>query len=124
MASHKLIEAGKKGARSRLHCEGLQKRDFMFLEAAAQTYTPVAFAGTNSASIFDKGGSSPVSMNSALLLIEEIMNLGIEIEIVPLDLKNPIVIASDFIEPQMRSGWKPKNDTHKVSRAAVEWQVE
>lgn len=123
MAFNKLIHAAKTGSNFSLHGDGSQKRDFTFVGDVVEANKLAAFADVNPGSVFNIGGGSPVSMNSAISLIEDIMNLKIKVEVAPLGPGNPMVTASNSTAAELSLGWKPKVDIRKGLMEQVEWQI-
>jgi len=124
MAFSKLIEAGKTGTRFSLHGDGSQIRDFTFVGDVVEANKLAGFADIDPGSVFNIGGGSPVSMNSAILMIEELMNLKIGIDRVPLGPGNPMITASDSRSAELKLGWKPKVHIRQGLEAQVVWQLD
>jgi len=122
MAFNKLIRAGKTGDSFPLHGDGSQIRDFTFVSDVVEANKLAAFSEVRPGSVFNVGGGSPVSLNNVITLLEEIMNLRIHIEAVPLGPGNPMVTTADCSGIERAMGWKSKVDIYKGLKAQVAWQ--
>jgi nucleoside-diphosphate-sugar epimerase len=123
MAFNKLIQAGHKGEIFQMHGDGVQTRDFTFVEDVVEANKLAALVDINPGSIFNIGGGSPISMNKAIEILEEIMGKRIQLEFIPLGPGNPMVTAADCTQAAAILGWKPKKDIYSGLKAQVEWQL-
>lgn len=124
MAFNKLIQAGNKGEMFPLHGDGSQVRDFTFVEDVVEANKLAAFADVSPGSVFNIGGGSPISMNETIAMLEEILELKIKLEFMPLGPGNPMVTTADCTAAIMNLGWKPKMDIYNGLKAQVTWQLE
>ena len=124
MAFSKLIKAGLNGERFTLHGDGSQIRDFTFVGDVVEANKLAAFADVSPGSIFNIGGGSPVSMNQAIAMIEEILNQKIEMEMTPLGPGNPMRTTANCAAATSYLGWNPKTDIYSGLESQVRWQLE
>lgn len=124
MAFNKLIQAGYKGESFPLHGDGSQVRDFTYVGDVVEANKLAAFADVNPGSVFNIGGGSPVSMNETIAMLEEIMELKIQLEYMPLGPGNPMVTTADCTAAVSGLGWNPKMNIHDGLKAQVTWQFE
>jgi UDP-glucuronate 4-epimerase len=124
MAFNKLIEAGNTEKSFQMHGDGTQTRDFTFVEDVVEANKLAAFADINPGSIFNIGGGSPISMNKAIELLQEIVGKRIQIEFIPMGPGNPMVTAADCTLAREILGWKPEKDIYSGLKAQVNWQLE
>ena len=124
MAFNKLIKAAQNGLSFPLHGDGSQIRDFTFVGDVVAANKLAAFADVSPGSIFNIGGGSPVSMNQAIAMIEEILNQKIEMEMTPLGPGNPMRTTANCAAATSYLGWNPKTDIYSGLESQVRWQLE
>jgi nucleoside-diphosphate-sugar epimerase len=124
MAFNKLIKAGLNGERFTLHGDGSQIRDFTYVEDVVEANKLAAFADVDPGSVFNIGGGSPVSMNQAIAMIEEILDRKIEMKMTPLGPGNPMRTTADCAAASSHLGWNPKTDIYSGLESQVRWQLE
>lgn len=119
MAFSKLIDAAKLGKGFPLHGDGSQIRDFTFVRDVVEANKLAAFSQTNGGSVFNIGGGSPVSMNTAIAMLEDIMSSKIDIMKSPIGPGNPALTFADCTAAERTLGWKPKMDIYEGLREQV-----
>jgi nucleoside-diphosphate-sugar epimerase len=119
MAFSKLIDSARHGKSFPLHGDGSQVRDFTFVGDVVEANKLAAFSQTNRGSVFNIGGGSPVSMITAIAMLEEIMDSKIEIVNSPVGPGNPTLTFADCTAAEKTLGWKPKMDFYEGLREQV-----
>jgi nucleoside-diphosphate-sugar epimerase len=119
MAFSKLIDSAKHGKSFTLHGDGSQVRDFTFVRDVVEANKLAGFSQTNRGSVFNIGGGSPVSMNTAIAMLEDIMGSRIDIVNSPIGPGNPTLTFADCTAAERTLGWKPKMDIYEGLREQV-----
>jgi len=123
MAFNKLIRAGSSGERFQMHGDGSQQRDFTFVKDVVEANKLAALTDVSPGSVFNIGGGSPVSMNEAISMLEEIMGQKISLELTPFGPGNPMNTSSDCSAANSILGWKPETDIYSGLESQVKWQL-
>jgi nucleoside-diphosphate-sugar epimerase len=123
MAFNKLIAAAASGLSFPLHGDGSQIRDFTFVGDVVNANKLAGSIETPAGSIFNVGGGSPVSMNHAISLIEQIMGKKIIINNVPIGPGNPTITTANCFSIEDALGWKSKVGILEGLNAQIEWQM-
>ena len=123
MAFNKLINAGIQGTPFPLHGDGTQVRDFTFVEDVANANICALKAQTNPGDVFNIGGGSPVTMKDAVMMLEEIMSLNIQIQAGPLGPGNPMITEAECAAAHQVLNWEPQVNIFEGLKRQVEWQL-
>jgi nucleoside-diphosphate-sugar epimerase len=123
MAFSKLIDSAKHGKSFPLHGDGSQVRDFTFVRDVVEANKLAGFSQTNRGSVFNIGGGSPVSMNTAIAMLEDIMGSRIDIVKSPIGPGNPTLTFADCTAAEKTLGWKPQMDTYEGLREQAQFHL-
>ena len=123
MAFSKLIESARQGMSFPLHGDGSQVRDFTFVRDVVEANKLAAFSNVSPGSVFNIGGGSPVSMITAITMLEDITSSKIEIEHFPIGPGNPTLTFADCTAAEKSLGWKPKMDFYSGLKEQAMYQL-
>lgn len=123
MAFSKLIESSKSGEAFPLHGDGSQIRDFTYVSDVVEANKLAAFSDLSPGSVFNVGGGSPVSMTTAINMLESILNSKIAITSTPIGPGNPALTSADCSAAEKVLGWKPKMDFYEGLREQAIFQL-
>jgi len=123
MAFNKLIQAGMQGKPFHIHGDGTQTRDFTFVADVVTANILAATSTVAPGSVFNIGGGSPNSLQSAISIIEGYLGKKITLEKQEFGKGNPMSTEADFSKAKQILGWEPKVTFEEGLKCQVEWQV-
>ena len=123
MAFNKLISSAVSKSRFELYGDGSQVRDFTFVNDVVSANKMAAFADLKPGTVLNIGGGSPVSMVTAISMLEEILNVQIQVDFHPLGPGNPMLTSANCSQAKKLLGWEPTVDIYNCLIAQVGWQL-
>lgn len=123
MSPFRFIEWIRRGAPIQLFGDGLQTRDFTYIDDIARG--TIAALGVEGCEIFNLGGGNqPVSIRTMIAAIEDGVGRKARIETLPANKADMQDTSADIAKAERILGWRPETPPAEGFRRAVAWHLE
>jgi nucleoside-diphosphate-sugar epimerase len=123
MSPFRFIEWIRRGERIQLFGDGLQTRDFTYIDDIARG--TIAALGVQGCEIFNLGGGNkPLSIRSMISTIEEALGQTARIDFLPENKADMQDTSAEIAKARALLRWQPEIAPHDGLRRAVAWHQE
>jgi len=119
MAIHKFIRAILKGEEIVVFGNGMQTRDFTYVDDAVEA-TMLAAVSKNMGEVFNVGGGTRISINELIKRLEEIIGIKAKVQNIEKQKGDVINTLSDIIKIN-NLGWTPKISIEEGIEREIAW---
>jgi UDP-glucuronate 4-epimerase len=121
MAFHRFLRAGLREETIEIFGDGLQTRDFTYVEDVVAVTLAAAFAPSIPAEVLNIGGGSPTSLRGALEIIEQLVGRPLDIRHAPRERGDVRDTAADTTLARELLGFRPLTGLVQGLAAELEW---
>ena len=121
MGFHIFCRAALRGEPIRVLGDGLQSRDFTYVDDVTAATMEAAIRPGIAGSIFNIGAGHQVTVLEAIALIEQIAERKLEVQYRDAELGDVRHTAADASAAHERLGWQPRQDFSEGLRREFEW---
>jgi nucleoside-diphosphate-sugar epimerase len=123
MAFSRFIEAALSGDPITILGDGMQLRDFTYVEDVVESTIAAARSVHEGARVFNIGGGSPVSLMTAIHTLETVVGHPIHVRHVQRQVGDALHTSADVRLAQAVLGYRPTTDLESGLQAQFEWAL-